>query len=45
MKEKIIKLIGMAFTIIGVYMVVFGGMITDGLLTMILGELVDIKYR
>ena len=44
MKKKIIQVLGLGFTIGGVIVAIWGNL-TDGVLLMILGELVDLPYR
>ncbi|MCX5781784.1 MAG: hypothetical protein NT145_03635 [Elusimicrobia bacterium] len=43
-KKRILRLIGLGFTIGGLIIAIKGDL-TDGLLMMILGELVDLEYR
>ena len=42
--EVIIKILGLLFTFLGIYWAIFQN-VGDGVLMMILGELIDLPYR
>lgn len=44
MKKLIINFIGFVFTILGIVLLIKGDL-TNGFLSMIVGELVDLEYR
>ena len=44
MKNKLIKILGVLLTFLGIYWAIFQNL-GDGVLIMILGELVDLPYR
>ena len=44
-KEKIIKQIGLGFTVFGIFIIAIYGDFVIGFLAIIIGELVDLPYR
>jgi hypothetical protein len=45
LKEIIIKMLGVAFTVWGLLLIIINRDLTNGFLALILGELVDLKYK